>query len=89
MKEKFKARKKVIELERQQILQEKIQETERKKEARLKKVENYTNQVLIWGLWQTEDEVDQALLRLKTKQRQTRSNHNTVELSKTRIKTNR
>ncbi|XP_071149165.1 uncharacterized protein [Mytilus edulis] len=67
MREKFKARKKVIELERQQILQEKIQETERKKEARLKKVEHYTNQVLIWGLWQSEEEVDQALLGLKTK----------------------
>jgi hypothetical protein len=66
VRQKFKERRNQIHQERQRILQEKVLEEERKKTARIKKLENYTNQILIWGLWQTEEEVDQELSRSKT-----------------------
>jgi hypothetical protein len=66
VRQKFKERRNQSHQERQRILQEKVLEEERKKAARIKKIENYTNQILICGLWQREEEVDQALSRSKT-----------------------
>jgi hypothetical protein len=39
-------------------LEEKMRKQEEAEKKRVKKLEEYTNNILTWGLWQTEDQVD-------------------------------
>jgi hypothetical protein len=48
-------------------LEEKMRKQEEAEKKRVKKLEEYTNNILTWGLWQTEDQVDFHLNTQKTK----------------------
>ena len=53
----FKERQKTIQQERQEILRMKQLEMERQQKRALQKREKYTNEVIDYGLWQSEQEV--------------------------------
>lgn len=46
---------------RNQALQNKIQKRENNERERLRKQENFTNDIIQYGLWQSETEVDNML----------------------------
>ncbi|WAR00569.1 SPIN4-like protein [Mya arenaria] len=66
----FKQRNAQIETERRRILAEKREKAEQAEQNRIKKREDITDNVQLWGLWQTEQEVDSSLSRIKTKTEQ-------------------
>jgi hypothetical protein len=55
-----KFRDRVLEIERQRrlILEQKEKEREAAEEKRLKKLEDYTSSIFLWGLWQSEEQVE-------------------------------
>ncbi|XP_053392120.1 uncharacterized protein LOC128554835 [Mercenaria mercenaria] len=64
---KYKQRRDQVEIERKRLLAEKREQAERSEANRIRKKENITDKVQLWGLWQTEEEVDSGLDLLKTK----------------------
>ncbi|WAQ95042.1 SPIN3-like protein [Mya arenaria] len=66
----FKQRNAQIETERKRILAEKREKAEQAEQNRIKKREDITDNVQLWGLWQTEQEVDSSLSRIKRKTEQ-------------------
>jgi uncharacterized protein YbaP (TraB family) len=57
----------IIHEETKRKLNEKLAEEAAKEERRIQKLESYVNDIQIWGLWQSQDEVMSALSILKTK----------------------
>lgn len=55
-----KFRDRVLEIERQRrlILEQKEKEREAAEKKRLKRLEEYTNSIFLWGLWQSEEQVE-------------------------------
>ena len=64
---RFKARIAAIELEQRQIIKEKLIEHKRKYQLKLQNFFFMTDDILEWGLWQTELEGDQSLNAIPTK----------------------
>jgi hypothetical protein len=48
----------VIERQRRLTLEPEEKEQEAAEKKRLKKLEDYTSSILLWGLWQSEEQVD-------------------------------
>ena len=57
--EKFKTRQKEIHQRRLEMIQEKAKKYEELERKKLKQKENMTNEIIYFGLWQSETEVDQ------------------------------
>lgn len=66
MRKKFVERKNEIEEQRRARLNAARQKSEAIQKQRMKRKEVMTNDILIWGLWQSEQEVDSAIERLTT-----------------------
>ena len=66
-REKFKVRQKEIHQRRLQILQEKAKKVEELEQKKLKQKEDMTNDIVYFGLWQSENEVDLRLASIPTK----------------------
>ena len=64
---KFRDRIAAIQLEQRQIIKEKLIELERKYQLKIQKKIVMTDDICVWGLWQTELEVDQSLNAIATK----------------------
>lgn len=54
----------IIREETRRKLHEKLAEEAAKEERRIQKMESYVNDIQIWGLWQSQDEVNYFLLHL-------------------------
>ncbi|WAQ97078.1 hypothetical protein MAR_029768 [Mya arenaria] len=63
----FKTRHSEIELKQRQMMQEKLVQIELAEARRVKRLENYTNQVLYFGLWQTEECIEKELSEISKK----------------------
>ena len=66
-REKFKTRQKEIHQRRLEMIQEKAKKYEELERKKLKQKENMTNEIIYFGLWQSETEVDQKLLLISSK----------------------
>lgn len=58
VRQKFKDRLKEIERQRRLNIDEKLKKAEESEKKRLSKLQEYTNDILEWGLWQSEAQVD-------------------------------
>ncbi|WAR12743.1 SPIN3-like protein [Mya arenaria] len=63
----YKRRKEEIEANHRRKVEESIREAEAIEYRRLNRLEGYTQKMIYYGLWQTEDEVDSALKEISTK----------------------
>jgi len=66
MRKKFAERKKDIEEERKARLNAARQKSEAQQRKRMQRKEAMTDEILLWGLWQSEQDVDSAIERLTT-----------------------
>ena len=66
MRKKFEERQKMIEEQRKAKLNAARQKSEQIEKQRLKRKEGMTNDILIWGLWQSEADVDSEMESLQT-----------------------
>lgn len=67
LRKKFKQRHVETESKRREILHEKFEKAERTEHAKIQRKEELTNDIQIWSLWQTDQEVDSALSRIPKK----------------------
>ena len=67
LREASKIRRGQMEIEQRQLLQEKLEKAQRLEQSKVEKKEKLTDNIQMWGLWQSEEEVDSALKRVKTK----------------------
>lgn len=63
---KFKERMQEIERRRKLILEEKMKKAEGVEKSKLKELQNYTDELLAWGLWQSDDQLNFHLGILKS-----------------------
>ncbi|WAR22430.1 hypothetical protein MAR_016404 [Mya arenaria] len=68
MRRKYKERIDTIKEQRRIKLQEKIRKKEQAERDRIEKQENYTREIIIHGLWQSQAEIDQMLASYETNQ---------------------
>ncbi|KAJ8314097.1 hypothetical protein KUTeg_008658 [Tegillarca granosa] len=57
----FSERQKEIEERRKEILKAKFEEKQRKERNKIERLEGFTKDIVSWGLWQNEQQVDQHL----------------------------
>jgi len=67
LRQTFKARHEQLEIERRQMLNEKREKMQQAERAKMEKREKLTDEVQIWGLWQTEEEILSSLSRIGKK----------------------
>ena len=67
LKQQFKIRHEAILTERTLQVQKKIQEEEQREKKRIKQMEEYTSQIIHYGLWQNQQEVTKHLEELDNK----------------------
>ena len=64
---KFKEREKEIHRQRKLLIEEKLRKEEELQRARARRLEGYTDNIIKWGLWQSEGQVDFHLSKLTSK----------------------
>lgn len=70
VREKFKERLKLIEAKRLEIQQERRRKLEESERKRIQNMEEMTNAVCYYGLWQSQEQVNEGLAKLKTDKEQ-------------------
>jgi len=69
IREKYKQRLRQIEKNRKIVMNERIAKREQLRRDKIRKQEQFTNDILVHGLWQSETEIDNMVLSYKKKQR--------------------
>ena len=67
IRKEFKRRQTIIEEKRKAMVAEKLREAEEREKRKVQRLENYTAKMIEWGLWQTEEQIDQHIAELSNK----------------------
>lgn len=67
LRRKFKERAAEIKLQVKRNIELKLEKEKEQQQKRLLREEDLVNEIQLWGLWQSQEEVDSALRRIKTK----------------------
>lgn len=65
LREKFKDRVDIIRQNQRKALDDRRRQVEEQQQRRIEKLENFTNQIIFYGLWQSENQVDAALIEIQ------------------------
>ena len=60
LREASKIRRGQMEIEQRQLLQEKLEKAQRLGQSKVERKEKLNDNIQMWGLWQSEEEVDSA-----------------------------